>query len=236
MSALYLPKHIAIIPDGNGRWAKSKALSVNEGHKAGMDALEKAIVYIRDLGVKYLTIYAFSSENWKREESERQGIFNLAEQFFSLKSSEIIDGRTKVSILGEIEPFPKFFKDILENVLEKTKNHKDFFLQIALNYGGRAEIIRAVKQIVAENKDGKLSESINEETFSKYLYTQGIPDPDLLIRTGDVYRVSNFLLYQSSYSELVFLKKYWPDITSEDIEAALEIYSKRERRFGGRNG
>lgn len=230
-----IPKHVAVIMDGNGRWAKKKGLVKKAGHKAGADVLEKISDYADEVGVKFLTVYAFSTENWKRSDDEVKGIMDLLRKYLKehIKTSEKRNMRVKV--IGERE---RLDKDIQEQILkleDLTKHKTGMTLNIALNYGGRDEIIRAVKSISKDVKSGKISEEdINEEAFSLYLDTKDMPDPELVIRTSGEERISNFLLWQIAYSEFNFSPVLWPDYTENDFKKAIWEYQNRDRRFGGR--
>lgn len=228
-----IPSHVAIIMDGNGRWAKQRGLSRIKGHKAGAKAIENALDSALHLGVKVITVYAFSTENWVRPEYEVSVLMTLLFQFLKLQKKKLLDKDIKLSIIGDRSKLPLFVNREIDNVLEETKNNNSLIFNIALNYGGRAEIINAVKGII-EKKLKK--EDINEEVFSKFLYTKDLPDPDLLIRTSGEIRVSNFLLWQIAYAELYFTDVLWPDFDTIEMLKAIIEYQKRERRFGGTGG
>lgn len=229
------PKHIAIILDGNRRWAKSRGLKPTEGHKAGAEAVKNIAKYAYDCGLQYLTVYAFSTENWKRDASEVTLLMKLLDKFTSdlLVSDEKREIRIKV--YGDITALDKKLQDKILKLEEKTKNNKKMVFGICLNYGGRDEIVRAVKEICDDVLAGKISkDDINADTISSHLYTKDIPDPDLVIRTSNEYRLSNFLPWQSTYSELYFPKDVmWPDFDEKQFDNAIEEYIKRNRRFGG---
>lgn len=229
------PKHIAIILDGNRRWAKSRGLKPTEGHKAGAEAVKKIAKYAYDCGLQYLTVYAFSTENWKRDASEVTLLMKLLDKFTSdlLVSDEKREIRIKV--YGDITALDKKLQDKILKLEEKTKNNNKMVFGICLNYGGRDEIVRAVKEICDDVLAGKISkDDINADTISSHLYTKDIPDPDLVIRTSNEYRLSNFLPWQSTYSELYFPKDVmWPDFDEKQFDNAIEEYIKRNRRFGG---
>ena len=228
-----LPHHIAIIMDGNRRWAKSKGKPVAFGHKQGAKTLEKIVRYANKIGIKYLTVYAFSTENWKRAEEEVSALMFLLQSYIEDYSKRADSENIKVKFLGDITAFtPKMQKGI-QNCIERTKNNTGITFNIALNYGGRAEIIKAVKEISQEVKEQKIEiDSINEELISSKLYTVGQPDPDLIIRTSGESRLSGFLIWQSVYSEFLFIKKYWPDFDEQDLDDAIVEYQKRTRKFG----
>ncbi len=220
--------HVAIIMDGNGRWAKKRGLPRIEGHRRGAEKVEKVVEWASDLGIDYLTLYAFSTENWRRPWEEVNFLFKLFVEFMKKKVQRMKKEGVRIRIMGRREGLPDEVLDVWNWVEEETKDGRKITVVIALNYGGRAEILDAVRRIV---KDGRKIES--EEDFREYLYIPDLPDPDLVIRTSGEMRISNFLLWQIAYSELVFLDKYWPDFEKEDLEKALEDFSRRERRFGG---
>jgi len=225
-----IPQHIGIIMDGNRRWAAKRGLTVNQGHEAGAKALAKIVEHCLDLGVKTLTVYALSTENWrKRTKEEVKGIFDLLVRIAEEKKEEYKKKGVKVAILGDFQAFPRRVVRAIKEILAVVKKHERLKVNLALNYGGRDEILRAVKKIIAE---GFPPEKLTEKNFSKFLYTNGEPDPDLIIRTGGELRLSNFLLWQMSYSELYFTDTLWPDFTPEELDKAIADYQKRQRRFG----
>ncbi len=229
------PKHIAIIMDGNRRWAKEHGLEVKKGHKEGADNLERIVKFCNEIGIEYLTVYAFSTENWKRSENEVGALMillqNYLDNFFKKANNENI----KLQIIGDISALSKGLQFSIIKAVENTKNNTGIKFNIAFNYGGRTEIISGIKKVAEEIKNNKLSiEDITEEMFSNYLYTKGMPDPDLVIRTSGEIRMSNFLTWQSVYSELYFCKKYWPDFKNDDLMEAINEYTKRTRKFGGK--
>lgn len=228
-----LPKHIAIIMDGNRRWAKEQGKPVAIGHKEGAKTLEKIVRYANKIGLKYITVYAFSTENWKRAEEEVSALMMLLQSYIEDYSRRADSENIKVQFLGDTTAFkPKMQKGI-QDCIERTKNNTGVTFNIALNYGGRAEIINATKKIAEEIKEGKYSiNEITEEKLSSRLYTEGMPDPDLMIRTSGEMRLSNFLPWQLVYSEFVFVDKYWPDFDEEDLDLAIIEYQKRTRKFG----
>ncbi|WP_130863611.1 isoprenyl transferase [Bacilliculturomica massiliensis] len=229
-----IPAHVAIVMDGNGRWAKKRGLPRVAGHNAGMMALKEIVKRSSVLGVKYLTVYAFSTENWKRPEDEVKGIFKLLIIYMQKELEELHANNVKVHILGDYRKLPKDAVDSLEYSLEKTKNNTGLHFNIALNYGGRDEILRSVRKIAGEVAAGAMApEDITGEILGKYLYTAGMPDPDVIIRTSGEERLSNYLLWQSAYSELVFTDVLWPDFTPEEYERTLAVYQGRKRRYGG---
>lgn len=229
-----LPKHIAIIMDGNGRWAKKKALPRTAGHTVGARNFRTIAKYCSKIGIKYLTVYAFSTENWKRPKEEVNSLMLLFKEYLKEALSDFQDENIKVKILGDKSAFSKELQELILNVEEASKSKDGMVLNIAMNYGARSEIIRAVRLLVNEVQNGNISmDSITEKMFSKKMYTEDQPDPDLIIRTGGEYRLSNFLLWQSAYSEYVILNVLWPDFTTRDIDNAIEKFSNRNRRFGG---
>lgn len=228
-----LPKHIAIIMDGNRRWARAKGLPVALGHKEGAKTLEKIVRHCNKIGIDYLTVYAFSTENWKRAEDEVNSLMLLLQNYIEEYSKRADSENIKVQFLGDTTAFkPKMQKGI-QNCIERTKNNTGVTFNIALNYGGRAEIVKAVKEISNKVANGELKcEDITEDLISNYLYTSGMPDPDLLIRTSGEIRLSNFLPWQLVYSEFLFVEKNWPDFSETDLEDAITEYQKRTRKFG----
>lgn len=233
-----IPTHVAIIMDGNGRWATKRALPRLAGHNAGMQAMKEIVKASSTLGIKYLTVYAFSTENWKRSDDEVSGIFKLLVKYVDSELSELHENNVKVRILGDYKVVPKVAVDRLEKSLLTTAENTGLQFNIALNYGSRAEIIRAVNHIKTDVEAGKINSEITEETIARYLYTGeengNIPDPDLIIRTSGEERLSNFMLWQSAYSEFEFTDVLWPDFTPAEFQRLIEQYQKRDRRFGGR--
>ena len=228
-----LPEHIAIIMDGNRRWAKKNNLNTAQGHKEGAENLKRISKFANKIGIKYLTVYAFSTENWKRSEEEVGAIMKLL-KFYILDFFKSYDENIKVNVIGRIGDLPKDLQKEIRSVEEKTKNNTGLVLNIAFNYGGRDEIVTAVKTITQKVLDGKLKiDDITENEISNSLYTAGQPDPDLLIRTSGEERISNFLPWQISYSEFLFTDKYWPEYSNSDLLESIQIYQKRTRRFGG---
>jgi len=228
-----LPKHIAIIMDGNGRWASKRALPRVFGHKAGMEALREVVKACSDMGIKILTVYAFSTENWNRPTDEVSYLMNLLIEYMRKEINELNKNNVKIKILGDISGLPIVTREEVEKAASLTENNVGIQFNIALNYGGRAEIISACKKIAEEFKEGKISrEEITEDLISEYLFTKGDIDPDLIIRTSGEMRLSNFLLWQSAYSELVFIEEMWPDFNKKHLEKAILEYQSRDRRFG----
>ena len=230
-----LPKHIAIIMDGNRRWAKKRGLDAKTGHKQGADTLENIVKFANKLGISYLTVYAFSTENWKRTEEEVGALMLLLQNYLENFLQRVDTDNVKIRVLGDITKLPKGLQKSIQKCVAKTKENTGLVLNIAFNYGGRDEIVKAVQQIARKVQEGKLKpEEIQENTVEKELYTAGQPDPDLLIRTSGEMRTSNFLPWQLVYSEFLFMDKYWPDFTGEDLLEAIAIYQKRNRKFGGK--
>jgi len=224
------PQHIGIIMDGNRRWAEKRGLTINEGHEAGAKNLEKIINYCLELGVKTLTVYALSTENWRqRTKKEVKGIFKLILQVAKEKKKDYEAKGIKLAVLGEFQAFPRKVARALGEILKIVKVHERLKVNLALNYGGRDEILNAVRKIIQEKIPLK---KLNEKTFSHFLYTSGGPDPDLIIRTAGEVRISNFLLWQMSYSELYFTDTLWPDFDEKELDKAIVEYQKRQRNFG----
>lgn len=232
-----IPRHVAIIMDGNGRWAKAHGVPRVAGHNAGMKAMKKIVDHSDKLGVEYLTVYAFSTENWKRSVEEVGGIFKLLVKYVQSDLRGLIENNVHVNILGDFSAIPEDARRSLEKTLAKTRENDGLKFNIALNYGSRDEIRRGVTEICRRVKAGEIEpEDVTEEMIGASLYTglEGIPDPDVVIRTSGEERLSNFLMWQSAYSEFVFADELWPDFTPEKYEEALAVYQSRDRRFGGR--
>jgi undecaprenyl diphosphate synthase len=225
-----LPRHVAFILDGNGRWAAQRGLTRLEGHRAGVKNIRPIIRCLGKHGVDYVTLYAFSTENWSRPEDEVNGIFNILEEVIGRETRELHKNGVKIRHIGRLQGLPEGVQKSVKEAVRLTENNKGMTLGIALNYGGRAEILDAVRCITAEKV---LPEDIDERVFNKYLYTAGFPDVDLMIRTSGEMRTSNFLIWQSAYSEYYFTPVLWPDFNEEELEKALLAYSQRQRRFGG---
>ncbi len=230
-----IPQHIAIIMDGNRRWAKEKGIATKEGHKAGADNLENIAKFCNKIGVKYLTVYAFSTENWKRSKDEVSALMLLLKNYLKKFSKDANKDNIKINILGDIDNLEGGLKKDINAAIERTKNCTGLTLNIAFNYGGRAEITNAVKKIaqMVANKEIDIND-INEKIVGQNLYTETQPDPDLLIRPGGELRTSNFLPWQLVYSEFYFIDKYWPDFNNEDLLEAIKTFNKRNRKFGGK--
>jgi len=225
-----LPVHIAIVPDGNGRWAAQRGLPRLSGHQAGIENMRRLVQTVNEYQIKYLTLYGFSTENWNRPEAEVTGLFRIVSDFMDKTASDIHKQGIKLRHIGRLEELPKSLQQSIKKSVELTKNNPGMTLSIAFNYGARTEILDAVRRLIA---DGVAPGDIDDKMFGSYLYTSGLPDVDLLIRTGDELRLSNFLIWQTTYSEYHFTKVLWPDFGKEDIEKALLSYSQRRRRFGG---
>lgn len=229
-----IPKHVAIIMDGNGRWAKQRGLPRVAGHKKGMDAVKETVKTAIDCGVEILTLYAFSTENWKRPKTEVEFLMRLPNEFLNVFLPDLVKNNVKIETIGNIELLPKHTQKAIQYAKNKTKKNDGLLLNFAVNYGSRNEIIHAIKKIMQDIKENKFSsDSINEEMFSTYLFTHFLSDPDLLIRTSGEQRLSNFLLWQLAYTEFWFTDVYWPDFNEELFKEAIEDYKNRKRRFGG---
>ena len=228
-----IPQHIAIIMDGNGRWAKKRGLPKIMGHKQGVDSVKNSVKACIKFGVKYLTLYAFSTENWLRPRKEIEGLFKLLENFLDSQFQIFHKNNVRLCIIGDREKIAPFLRKKIEQVEKDTKAYNSLVLNIALSYGAREEIVRAVKNISEDVKKGNVkTPDIDEKLFSEYLYTKDCPDPDLLIRTSGEMRISNFLLWQISYAEFYVTPKLWPDFGEKDLKIAIEEYDKRDRRYG----
>ncbi|MBI4188540.1 MAG: di-trans,poly-cis-decaprenylcistransferase [Chloroflexi bacterium] len=225
-----LPTHIAIVPDGNGRWAERQGLPRLSGHRAGAENTHRMINYLNEYPIKYVTLYGFSTENWSRPEEEVNGLFQILADFISKCTPELNENGIKLRHLGRLNELPPDLKSAINKAVAATKNNTGMTFNLAFNYGGRAEILDAVRRLIA---DGVPPQNIDEALFSNYLYTAGLPYVDLLIRTGDELRLSNFLIWQTAYSEYQFTKVLWPDFSKKDIDKALLSFSQRRRRFGG---
>ena len=228
-----VPNHIAIILDGNGRWAKKRGMPRSFGHVKGCENLEDICEVAKELGVKYLTVYAFSTENWKRSREEVDGLMKLFRNYLKkcIKISQ--KNNMRVKVIGDITAFDSDIQESIEKLEDFSKDFTDLHFQIALNYGSRDEITRAVNRMLEDQKAGKLEIPVSEDTISEYLDTAGIPDPDLMIRTSGELRLSNYLLWQLAYSEFYFTDVAWPDFKKEELVKAIEKYNERDRRYGG---
>jgi len=228
-----VPEHVAIIMDGNGRWAKSRGLSRLKGHEAGAESVRSAIKSCRDSGIKYLTLYAFSVENWVRPKAEIKGLMALLEHFLKKREYELHDNKVRLRTLGRIEDLPSGIRKQLQRVEKATEMYEEGQLILALSYGGRTEIARSARRIADLVAKGEMKlEDVDEDAVAKHLYLPDVPDPDLLIRTSGEMRISNFLLWQASYSEFYFTDTLWPDFRTEQFAEAIKEYSRRNRRFG----
>lgn len=232
---LAVPRHIAVIMDGNGRWAKQRGLPRVEGHIAGAERVREVLRYAREFGVEYMTLYAFSTENWKRSREEVDALMDLLSRFIDGYLDEMKQNNVRLLVTGRIDGLPERAANDLKRAMAETASLTGHTLILALNYGGRSEIADAAKKIAEEVRHGRLDPvKIDEQLFSRYLYLPDVPDPDLMIRTSGEFRLSNFLLWELSYAEFYVTDTYWPDFDREEFRKAIESYSKRDRRFGGR--
>jgi len=228
-----LPRHVAIIMDGNGRWAKKQSLSRISGHIKGVKAVREVVTACRELGIKVLTLYAFSIENWRRPKDEVAALMELLKDYLLKEREEMIENNIRLCAIGRVEDLPSDVQDILRETIQKTQPCDGMILNLALSYGGRSEILHAVHGIISDLQKGKIRpEEINVQRFPQYLWTRGIPDPDLLIRTSGEFRISNFLLWQIAYTELYITETLWPDFDRQELVKAIADYQSRERRFG----
>ncbi|WP_088105122.1 isoprenyl transferase [Halalkalibacter urbisdiaboli] len=233
-SVTEIPKHVAIIMDGNGRWAKQKGLPRIAGHREGMKVINKIVRQANNLGVEILTLYAFSTENWKRPKTEVDYLMKLPERFLGIELPKLIEQNVKVRLMGSLENLPEHTLLAVQKAVHETRNNTGLVLNFALNYGSRFEILEAMKAIAQQVQSGQLKEQdINEELLNKYLMTSDLRDPDLLIRTSGEIRLSNFMLWQLAYSEFWFTDVLWPDFNEEHFADAIAVYQKRARRYGG---
>lgn len=227
------PQHVAIIMDGNGRWARERGLPRREGHRAGAESVREAVEACKELEIKYLTLYAFSSENWNRPRAEIKALMELLERFLKKKTPEMHKQGVRLHAIGRLDALPESCRSELDRAIAETASNTDLDLVLALSYGAREEIVDAVRRIAREAAAGGLDpETIGNQTISDHLYTTGIPDPDLLVRTSGECRLSNFLLWQISYAEIVITRKFWPDFRKSDLHEAIREYARRNRRFG----
>ncbi len=234
LSELTLPEHIGIIMDGNGRWAKKRMLPRSAGHSAGSKVFRTIARYCSDIGIKYLTVYAFSTENWKRPADEVTSLMKLFKDYLEEALRDFKDDSIVVRFIGDKSHFNKELQELMVENEESSKDRDGMVLNIAMNYGSRDELVRAVKSIAQDVKDDKLSvDDIDEQAVSDRLYTAHQPDPDLIIRPSGEYRISNFMLWQAAYTEFVIMNKLWPDFTTDDLDEAIRLYNQRNRRFGG---
>ena len=229
-----VPQHVAIIMDGNGRWARERGLPRIEGHRAGRQAVRRTMDACEDLGIGYLTLYAFSTENWNRPLDEVEGLMVLLRESVAADADEMERKGIRLHISGDLVSLDREIAEQLRDVMRRTRSNRRLVLNIALNYGGRAEMLQAVRRVALDAAGGRVDpEAIDEAVFARYLYTDGLPDPDLLIRTGGEQRISNFLLWQIAYTELYFCDLYWPDFDTVHLYEAVRAYQNRRRRFGG---
>ena len=228
-----IPRHIAVIMDGNGRWAKERGLPRREGHRAGTESVREIMEACKELGVEYLTLFAFSSENWSRPAAEVHALMTLLERFLREKAKDLDTQNVRLLAIGQLERLPAKTRSLLDSIIARTANHSAMTMVLALSYGAREEIVAAARSLAADAASGRLlPDAIDAALFSSRLQTTGIPDPDLLIRTSGEMRISNFLLWQISYAEIVIVKKNWPDFRQGDLFEAVEEYQRRHRRFG----
>lgn len=227
-----LPRHIAIILDGNGRWAQKRGLPRTAGHAAGAETFRKIATYCKEIGLEYLTVYAFSTENWKRPQQEVDTIMSLLEKYLYEAIDQMEKDRVKMAFFGDTTVLSPKLQELIARTRDISKHYEGCQVNICLNYGGRDEILRGIRKYAEEYKNGT-AEELTEESFNRYLFSAGIPDPDLLIRPGGELRLSNFLMWQSAYSELYFTDTLWPDFTPEDINRTIAVYQHRDRRYGG---
>lgn len=231
---LSLPRHICIIMDGNGRWASKRFMPRQLGHKAGMDRVIDIVEYSSNLGIEYLSLYAFSTENWKRPAEEVNALMELLVIYIRNQLNSLKKNNVKIRIMGDKSALPTAARREVERSISETENNTGMVLNLGINYGGRDEIIRACKELIKQVRDGHINiDEIDEFSFSNYLYTANQPDPDLLIRPGSEQRLSNFMIYQTAYTELYFTDVLWPDFGKAELDAAIDEYRKRKRRFGG---
>lgn len=229
----HIPRHIAMIMDGNGRWAKERGLPRREGHRAGAESVREVMEACKELGVQFLTLYAFSSENWSRPEDEIEALMDLLNRFLDEKARDLDKQNVRLLAIGQLDRLPQKTRDRLARIIERTKNHDSMTLVLALSYGAREEIVAAARSLAADAAAGTLNPAeIDCDLFASRLQTAGIPDPDLLVRTSGEMRVSNFLLWQISYAEMVIVRKFWPDFRQRDLFEAVKEYQSRQRRFG----
>lgn len=233
MSDNNFPNHIAIIMDGNRRWAREKKLPIKLGHKTGADTLKKIAKYANKIGIKYLTVYAFSTENWNRSEEEVSALMLLLQNYIDDFTKKADLENIKINVLGDLQRLSEKLQRSIKECVDRTQSNTGLVLNIAFNYGGRTEIIKAIKEIAEDVRNKKIDiENIDENMVQNYLYTANMPDPDLMIRTSGEIRTSGFLMWQMAYTEFLFIDKYWPDFTESDMDFAIQEYKKRNRKFG----
>ena len=223
-----LPKHIAIIMDGNGRWAKMRGLPKIIGHREGIESLRDIVKYCRETGIAILTVYAFSTENWSRPKKEVGTLMGFVKKYLDIELANFKKNEIRLNFIGRLDELPSSVEREIKMAMDQTKKYSKMIFNVALNYGSRSEIVDAVNKILAEGR-----KHVTEDNFGQFLYTKGLPDPDLLVRTSGEMRISNFLLWQLSYAEFYFTEKLWPDFRRRDLEDAIEVYQGRDRRFGG---
>lgn len=229
-----MPQHVAIIMDGNGRWAHRRGLPRSAGHHAGMQRMRDVIRASDDVGIPCLTLFAFSTENWTRPETEVEYLMRLPEEFFRTEIDELVDRGVRVRFIGDTKRLPRYTQETVERTLERTQSNHGMIVNFALNYGGRADVLEACKRAVRAVADGEIGlDALTEATFPQFLSTDGLPDPDLLIRTSGELRMSNFLIWQAAYAELWFTDVLWPDFRRDHLYQAIHDYQRRKRRFGG---
>lgn len=228
-----LPQHIAIIMDGNGRWAQNHTLGRIIGHQKGVEAVQRTVRLCREIGIKYLTLYAFSVENWSRPDQEVKALMKILREYLRSELDEMLQNGIRLTTIGDIAALQEPVRNLLQETMDRTSGNRDMVLNLALSYGGQDEILQAVRRILKDAQEGRLDPaSISKASFANYLYTAGMPDPDLLIRTSGEYRISNFLLWQSAYTEFYFTDVLWPDFSKADLFSAIADYQQRERRYG----
>lgn len=228
-----LPRHVAIIMDGNGRWAKKKSLRRINGHIKGVDAVRAVVTACREIGIRYLTLYAFSMENWKRPRQEVKALMDLLHKYLIDELEEMLGNDIRLNAIGELETLPPKVRKRLLDTMKETSHCQGMTLTLALSYGGRAEIVQAITSIISDLETKKITQDqVNVDSFPSYLWTKGLPDPDLLIRTSGEYRISNFLLWQMAYTEIYVTETLWPDFGKRELVKAIQDYQSRERRFG----
>lgn len=228
-----IPRHIAIILDGNGRWAKKRGMPRTAGHLAGAENFRKIATYCKNIGVEYLTVYAFSTENWKRPQDEVKTIMKLLDRYLTEAIETMERDKIKMRVFGDVSALSAEAQEMVKKTNEISSRYEGFQANICLNYGGRAEIVNAAKRYAQDVLDGKADAELTEDIFSSYLYSAGVPDPDLLIRPGGEQRISNFLLWQCAYAEFYFTDVLWPDFDTNELDRAIEVFHSRDRRYGG---
>jgi undecaprenyl diphosphate synthase len=232
-----LPRHIAIIMDGNGRWAQQHTLGRIMGHQKGVEAVQRTVRLCREIGIKYLTLYAFSVENWSRPDQEVKALMKILREYLRSELEEMVQNGIRLTTIGDSASLQEPIRNLLQETMARTAENDEMVLTLALSYGGQDEILQAVRRLLKDAKEGRFdADALSKASFANYLYTAGIPDPDLLIRTSGEYRISNFLLWQSAYTEFYFTDVLWPDFGKEDLFSAIADYQQRERRYGLTSG